>query len=574
MAYDNPLALNLLKGFEGYTAKPKWDHKQYSVGYSTRWTPGTPWGTRADHEAALAREAGNVDGWLGANVKAPLTPGQRAALTSFGYNLGEGAIGKLLPDINAGNWDRVGQRMMTFTRAGDNPNALVDRRRREVEILRGGGDIPAAATPGQHMAANAAREVNEGGPMPSPIGGAPIAGGPVPLTAPNMRYSKLADALLASAAGAKPKGWGDLLNAGGDLALGYSLANRADEEQKGYKSQLAERLLASTDADGMAKTLMATGDDDLVKQGVALKVAQSKPQNQVGRFRPSKQGVVDTVTGQIVPGTEASGEADAEYGTSPQYYRDKDGKLRIGQLSKAGGMKAVDLPEGGEAVLPGVDKVDTGTEFVFRDKRTNEVVGVQPKNITGKEAAEERGKSAGQAQVALPAAATMVDNAVKTIADLRKHPGLEVGTGASNVFNPESWIPGTPSYDFQAKNKQAQGQSFMAARDALKGAGQVTDFEGAKGEQAIANLDAAQSKEQYLSALDNVERMLRASYDDLQRKAGMANQPTPVHTQTIDPLTGQPAAAGPARVQSQQEYQALPPGTQYVAPDGSIRVKK
>ncbi len=61
----------------------------------------------------------------------------------------------------------------------------------------------------------------------------------------------------------------------------------------------------------------------------------------------------------------------------------------------------------------------------------------------------------------------------------------------------------------------------MAAREGLKGAGQVTDFEGTKGEDAIAALDTAQSDSQYLTALDNLERMMRTSYEDLQRKASL-----------------------------------------------------
>jgi len=313
-------------------------------------------------------------------------------------------------------------------------------------------------------------------PMPA-IGGAPIAGGPVPLTAPNMRYSKLADALLASAAGAKPKGWGDLLNSAGDLALGYTLSDKADKQQGAYKSSLAQALMGANDTDSMARTLMSTGDDDLVKQGVALKVAQNKPQSQVGRFRPSKQGVVDTMTGQIVPGTEQSGAEAAEHGTDAKQYIDKDGNLVYTQLSKAGGRKDIQLPEGARWA-PGTELKDVGTAFVPVDKKTGAPAGPAiPKDIVGKEAAEEVGKLGGQAQVALPAAKTMVDNAFKTIGELRAHPGLDVGTGASNVFDPRSWIPGTNSYDFQAKNKQAQGQSFMTARDALKGAGQVTDFD-------------------------------------------------------------------------------------------------
>lgn len=129
--------LDLLRKFEGYTAKPKWDHKQYSVGYSTRWEPGQSIGTREDHERALSREAGSVDSYLDKNVTVPLTDNQRAALTSFGFNLGPGAIGRLLPDINSGNWDRVANRMLSFSRAGDNPNALIDRRREEAGILTG-----------------------------------------------------------------------------------------------------------------------------------------------------------------------------------------------------------------------------------------------------------------------------------------------------------------------------------------------------------------------------------------------------------------------------------------------------
>lgn len=137
--------LNLLKGFEGYTAKPKWDHKQYSVGYSTRWNPGDPVGTREDHEAALRREADAVDNYIEKNVTVPLDEQKRAALISFGYNLGPGAIGKLLPDINSGNWDRVGQRMLSFSRAGDNPNALIDRRTQEASILLGRTPLPESA---------------------------------------------------------------------------------------------------------------------------------------------------------------------------------------------------------------------------------------------------------------------------------------------------------------------------------------------------------------------------------------------------------------------------------------------
>lgn len=336
------------------------------------------------------------------------------------------------------------------------------------------------------------------------------------------------------------------------------------ETDPAKKTAMLKRFVASDPRFG--QSLQAYGGDaDAWMRAMIAEARGIEAKPQVGRFRPSKQGIVDTVTGQLVPGSAAADAEAPEYGTSPQYFRDKDGNLRIGQLSKAGGMKSVDLPEGA-TVLPGIDYRDMGNFVEGRDKRTGQVVSTQPKDIAGKESAEEVGKARGQALNAMPAAKTTVDNAFQTIGKLRTHPGLDVGTGASNVFDPRSWIPGTNAYDFQAMNKQAQGQSFMAARDALKGAGQVTDFEGAKGEQAIANLDTAQSREQYLAALDTLERMMQASYDDLQRKAGILPSPAS-QTQAA------PNQSSAVRVNSPEEAMALPPGTQFMTPDGRLKVR-
>jgi hypothetical protein len=152
-----------------------------------------------------------------------------------------------------------------------------------------------------------------------PIGGqtAP-AGGPMPLDIPpqpNKRNSKLAEMLLASAAGAKPKNWGELLNAGGDLALGYSLGDKADTQEQTYRSKLAQALSGAT-PEALPQTLIGSGDEDLMKAGVQMRVAQAKPQAaQVGRFRPTPEGVLDSTTGQFVPGTErkVGGKAPAGY---------------------------------------------------------------------------------------------------------------------------------------------------------------------------------------------------------------------------------------------------------------------
>jgi hypothetical protein len=47
----------------------------------------------------------------------------------------------------------------------------------------------------------------------------------------------------------------------------------------------------------------------------------------------------------------------------------------------------------------------------------------------------------------------------------------------------------------------------------------------------------------------------------------------PLGGAAADPTRAAGAAAGPARVSSQSDYTRLPPGAEYIAPDGSIRRK-
>lgn len=174
---------------------------------------------------------------------------QEAALIA--YNAGPG---------NADKW----------VASGRNYGALPKRSETEpyVRKILGGGASP-------YMAASA-----QGGAVPA--ASAPIPQLPV---APNGRYSKLADALMAAAAGAKPSGWGEALNAAGDLALGYSLANKHDTAEKTYRSKLAEALTGAKDTDALTTTLLGSGDPDLQNAAVNLKVAQMKKPEPTGDQR-------------------------------------------------------------------------------------------------------------------------------------------------------------------------------------------------------------------------------------------------------------------------------------------------
>ena len=137
--------LAFIRKQEGFAPTSKWDYKQHSVGYGTKGQPGEKI-TKEEAERRLVSETNEVSDWITSNVKVPLTQNQHDALVSFGFNLGTDDIAKLLPDINAGNTDRVAERMLSFNKAdGKTLPGLVSRRREEAAMYRADGPPMRAA---------------------------------------------------------------------------------------------------------------------------------------------------------------------------------------------------------------------------------------------------------------------------------------------------------------------------------------------------------------------------------------------------------------------------------------------
>jgi len=133
--------LDFIKRQEGFAPVAKWDFKQYSVGYGTKGRPGERI-TPEEAEARLREEVGKVSDWLDRNVKVPLSQEQHDALVSFGFNLGTGNLEKLLDDINAGNFERVAERMLSFNKAGGRTLPGLVRRRQEEAMMFLSGATP------------------------------------------------------------------------------------------------------------------------------------------------------------------------------------------------------------------------------------------------------------------------------------------------------------------------------------------------------------------------------------------------------------------------------------------------
>ena len=134
------------------------------------------------------------------------------------------------------------------------------------------------------------------------------------------------------------------------------------------------------------------------------------------------------------------------------------------------------------------------------------------------EAAKVAAKKQAEMQVDLPKAEQSMQGAVKVVDELINHPGREWGTGfSSKVWSP----PGSAKYDFDAKLQQAKGKVFLQAYETLKGGGQITEVEGLKAEQAMANLDQAQSEEQFLTALKDLRNAFESGFKKLQQASGV-----------------------------------------------------
>jgi GH24 family phage-related lysozyme (muramidase) len=137
-------AIDFLKSAEDYRGTPYGDYRQTSIGYGSKARPGETFLSREDAEKRLVEDAKPVRQYLDKNVKVPLTQNQRAALTSFGYNLGtgQGGLSDLIPDVNKGDWRAVADRMGRYIHVRDPQTGdmkelpgLIQRRSNEISLL-------------------------------------------------------------------------------------------------------------------------------------------------------------------------------------------------------------------------------------------------------------------------------------------------------------------------------------------------------------------------------------------------------------------------------------------------------
>lgn len=380
-----------------------------------------------------------------------------------------------------------------------------------------------------------------------------------------MRSQNLLQSAGQAAAAGDMTGAKNMLYGGGDFATAQGMDTHKWAGETHHAAMDTAARAASTDQLNRALKVQSELANlaDAIKtpeEFEAAKVALGKTGLDISKYTfqdlPALRGMALTVKDRLE--LEVKQREKAEYGLNPIYGVDATGKPVVMQLGKAGSILQPKIPEGVTITKPSEYK-DVGTGYQVFNKITNQPTSFVPKNI-GEEAAQKQlGKLQGEARQQIIEAEKSADAALAVIDELEKHPGLDMGVGGTSYLPA---IRGTDYYDFQQKLAHAKAQIFMAARETIKGAGPVTDFEGRMGEQAIANVDPGQSKEQFLAATGRLRQLLLTAKRDLRKKTGQAQQAQQAQ-QVID-LSGDLNGT---------QYQGLPSGTRFIAPDGSERIK-
>ncbi len=316
-------------------------------------------------------------------------------------------------------------------------------------------------------------------------------------------------------------------NADRSYGLQARAAARADEgpvEQAGYRAQVAQKYGIDTNTpEGRAFVITGKLPETLAGGGeVATASQRATVARQYGIDPATPEGKAFVLTGKL-PDSVANG-GNPEVGLNPAYGTDKEGRVGAIQFSKTGKAVQTQLPEGFSLSKEPI-KVDMGTHIQLYDPITRQPVGNPiPKNVAAAEAEKEKGSAQGIAEVALPQVLANSEQILKVIDQVDKHPGKQYGLG---LWSKAPTIPGTPQADFRASAAQLKGQTFLQAYQSLKGGGAITDIEGAKGENALARMDQAQSQASYDAALKDFRQVVQGGMDRARAKAKGTAAPAP-----------------------------------------------
>ncbi len=360
------------------------------------------------------------------------------------------------------------------------------------------------------------------------------------------RKREIADALRGKDNMAKDAGpLGAIQNTIAGALGGYTEQQALQGEQAGRAS--ADEVFAALNGESPQSDILKAMGNEWANPGQSA-VAQALLGQQFQQNDPRYQ--LGLKHDQLNYDQDLAGQGDDQetwYGNTVYYKDPETGKIIAGQQSNRGNFRPSTGTEGYEPAIP-VQQLNTGTEFVPRDKFGGTVPGAEPLPINNEEKAfaegmgSESGKAAAGRIIALPNLLAKADNMIDTIDGVLNDPALDYSTGWLSFLQ---MAPGTDQYRFGQRALQLQGQAFLQAFESLKGGGQITEVEGNKATQAIGRLSTAQKAEDYRDALNELKGIINEARSRAQTQAGVTpTAPAAPEGQTPAPGAVQPGADG------------------------------
>lgn len=150
-------------------------------------------------------------------------------------------------------------------------------------------------------------------------------------------------------------------------------------------------------------------------------------------------------------------------------------------------------------------------------------------------AAKATGKAGGEAAIQAAGAKKDVDFAIQLVDDLLNDPALDKVVGPLQGALPNV---SADAVRVQGKIDRLSGQAFIAARQMLKGGGQITDFESKRAEAAYSMLmNTRLSDKDYRKALTEFKDAVQAGYNRLMAQAeagGLSGDTGSATSQAVD----------------------------------------
>jgi hypothetical protein len=238
---------------------------------------------------------------------------------------------------------------------------------------------------------------------------------------------------------------------------------------------------------------------------------------------------------------EAKG-GNERFGLNVIWGQDENGNTVPLQPGDQGTLKPLTLPNGIK-VASGIEKIDGGTKWILRDKRTGNYIGEEPKDIAGAAAEKARGETVGQTAASLPDTMDAATQMLTNIQEIRNHPGKKWGTGMTSVANA---IPGTEQFGFQQRVEQLKGGAYLEAIQKMRGLGALSEAEGRAATSALTRLNSGANVKEFDAALSELETIVKRGAERAQRKAAgnLAPRPGSAPSQGGDPLSAADAIVG------------------------------